>query len=543
LPLPSPVAGADRPTRRTPWWLWTLTLVALGALIFMQRPDAPDPAKEAQAAKGLGTIEPPDVSEFALIGKVIIALDGMQPGGPGAPSAAEPLVQVSDQFAGWNTGPLGGPATAGEGDKKASEYPAVDRIRATIVAAEATPAERLAWRLDDIESALDPSSVLRQDVAALRKIYAAPAASGATTAPADLSDAEKDGLIKRHGWFGRLATTAGDRTAPVRTQAASEGWTIFWIMVLAGLVVCVALLAGLVLLVVGLMTWSQAGRWAGGFWRLRQPDPAAEWPAEPAEVARAETAGGVVAEATFLPPAVPKSVWLETLAVFLIGFLAVKLGLEGLHRAGAKGAWLAWAALGAQWLLLPTIFWPVVRGMSWRRWRGEIGWHAGAGVGREIGAGIAGYLAGLPLYFAMAILIVLLTFLWSLLTGGGGAGRAPAGKVFEIAEGGSPAMLVVLYLLATVWAPVVEESIFRGSLYRHLRARLPMVLAGLLTAGVFAALHGYVVQGLFVVGTLGFWFAVIREWRGSIIACATGHAIHNGFVLGLILTLLSFARA
>lgn len=44
----------------------------------------------------------------------------------------------------------------------------------------------------------------------------------------------------------------------------------------------------------------------------------------------------------------------------------------------------------------------MIRGMRWHTYRRAIGWHGGKGVFREIGAGVIGYLAGLPL-FAMGL--------------------------------------------------------------------------------------------------------------------------------------------
>ncbi len=222
-------------------------------------------------------------------------------------------------------------------------------------------------------------------------------------------------------------------------------------------------------------------------------------------------------------------------------FLAVKGVSFVLDKAGASKDTLIIGSLFAQWLVLLSIFWPVVRGMPFARWKQEIGWSAPRGLLREIGAGFAGYLAGLPIYFGMAVVVVLITFLISALTG---SEPRPAGnRLTDVLEGGGTFELILVFLLATVWAPIVEESIFRGCLFRHLRRRTGLILAALGSAAVFAVLHGYVIQGLFMVGTLGFWFALMREWRGNIIATATAHALHNGVVMTIMLIALSFARA
>ena len=160
---------------------------------------------------------------------------------------------------------------------------------------------------------------------------------------------------------------------------------------------------------------------------------------------------------------------------------------------------------------------------------------------REVIAGALGYFAGLPIYFGMALIVVIITLILNAITGDD---TKPQGnKILDLVEGGGLWELILIYLLATVWAPVVEESIFRGCLFRHLRRRVGLVLAALGSAIVFAALHGYVLQGLLMVGTLGFWFALIREWRGNIIATATAHAIHNGVIMAVLIIVLSLASA
>jgi membrane protease YdiL (CAAX protease family) len=56
---------------------------------------------------------------------------------------------------------------------------------------------------------------------------------------------------------------------------------------------------------------------------------------------------------------------------------------------------------------------------------------------------------------------------------------------------------------------------------------------------VFAVIHP---QGIALVPplmTLGAVFAMIREWRGSLIGPVAAHAIHNGFLMTMLAVLLS----
>jgi membrane protease YdiL (CAAX protease family) len=82
--------------------------------------------------------------------------------------------------------------------------------------------------------------------------------------------------------------------------------------------------------------------------------------------------------------------------------------------------------------------------------------------------------------------------------------------------------------LAAAFAPFFEEALFRGALQRGVRRRYGPVVSGLIVAFIFAVIHP---QGFLLVpalGALGFGFAMLREWRGSLIAPMVAHAVHNG---------------
>jgi membrane protease YdiL (CAAX protease family) len=82
-----------------------------------------------------------------------------------------------------------------------------------------------------------------------------------------------------------------------------------------------------------------------------------------------------------------------------------------------------------------------------------------------------------------------------------------------------------------VWAPLTEEAIFRGALYRHLRGRAGTAVCTIATALVFGLMHGYALPLLIPIITLGVIFALMREWRGSLVASITAHFLHNATVL------------
>jgi membrane protease YdiL (CAAX protease family) len=375
----------------------------------------------------------------------------------------------------------------------AAEHPS-DRLRVAIVEAELRGPDEALARIEQIEAEL--SELLREDAETLRQIYA-----GEDPSPERLAQ-----LRANHGWFGDLAATYGlPPTDPSRQAAAGGGMLLLAVLGVLMVAVVAALLTGFVLLILA-MVWFSSGR-------LRP---------------------------RFVPPLPGGSVAIETVAVFVGGFLLLKVGAGVLAGYVGEGA-ATWAAMLAQWLLLLTLLWPVVRGVSASHTLGLWGIHRGRGIMREIGAGFVGYLACLPLLLIGVVTTLVLMFLYQMTRRAMGMTEAPPPQnpIFEIVgRPGGWMMVVLLFLLASLWAPLVEEAVFRGALYRHLRSRWHWLLSGIVTALVFGVMHGYQVFMLGPVIALGFGFALLREWRGSLIASITAHAIHNSVVLVVVIVVL-----
>jgi membrane protease YdiL (CAAX protease family) len=103
--------------------------------------------------------------------------------------------------------------------------------------------------------------------------------------------------------------------------------------------------------------------------------------------------------------------------------------------------------------------------------------------------------------------------------------------------------LIPMLLLACVMAPIMEETMFRGLLYRHLRdATRGWKLAGLVFSAlvvnvIFAAIHP---QGVFAIPTLASLacgFVLAREWRGTLIPCIIAHGVNNTLMLSTLICL------
>ncbi len=92
--------------------------------------------------------------------------------------------------------------------------------------------------------------------------------------------------------------------------------------------------------------------------------------------------------------------------------------------------------------------------------------------------------------------------------------------------------------LGLLWAPVVEEALFRGALYRELRRSCRWWVAALANALLFAAWHGYDPINLVSYLIFGFTACALREWRDSVVAPMMMHFCMNAVVYIYLLTVL-----
>ena len=111
----------------------------------------------------------------------------------------------------------------------------------------------------------------------------------------------------------------------------------------------------------------------------------------------------------------------------------------------------------------------------------------------------------------------------------------------EVLAGGRRAALAVL--AAVVLAPLAEELLFRGLLYRALRRHRSVATAATISAILFAVVHAEVVvsqplalPGLVVVGVV---LAVALERSRSLLVPIAAHATFNGLTL---LAALAYGR-
>lgn len=151
-------------------------------------------------------------------------------------------------------------------------------------------------------------------------------------------------------------------------------------------------------------------------------------------------------------------------------------------------------------------------------------------------SGAATFVIALPI-----VTLMNLFWLWCLKTCGLPAEQQDLLRMFSQAD--STPLLGLMIILATMIAPMTEELLFRATLFRYLRTRLPRALALLIPGIIFAALHvdWKTLDGLasfLPLITLAVVFSIAFERTGKIGTPIVAHGLFN---LHTILILFSGA--
>ncbi len=373
------------------------------------------------------------------------------------------------------------------------------RLRFVVLAGElAGPTEALA-RLDalqDLENSGQVGHSPTNDATAevLGRLYHDYEAD-AYTDPS-LSDEDRQLLHRQLGWFGDLALNPSDGLDPTaRAAVLAPAWRLVVVFRRAAFAGLFAGAIGLTLLVLFALLWRHMrSRFAVG-----------------------SAYGGVYA---------------ETFALWLLLYA----GLGWLLRRFAPNLPLAVEAGVPQFASLIVLAWPVFRGASWRQVRQDIGWGLGGHPLREPFYGILCYLAALPIVIVVMLMIVL------VLQHGPKWITPPTHPITgDVLHSNWWGWLQILFV-ASVGAPFVEETMFRGVLYRHLREATAnrgrwrsVVFSALAAAFIFAALHPQGLLGIPPLMALACGFTAAREWRASLVPSMTVHALHNGALLLMLI--------
>jgi membrane protease YdiL (CAAX protease family) len=356
----------------------------------------------------------------------------------------------------------------------------LDEFHSAITSGELLGREAALKQLDAIKPEPDSNAKPdREDLATVKMIY---------SAGGEKIDAEaRSRLIDRHGFFGKLAVSFGRSDSdPTRAGVLAKAAMTFVGVIAFFMVMGVFLLAGVVLLTLGIVKLAS----------------------------RRVTLAGTA-------PDVPGGPFVEAFALYLVIYIALSFAL-GFLKVQSLSASLALI------VLMPlALLWPMLRGLPASDCRRALGWNVGRGFFREVGWGLVGYVSGIPIVaLGFAATFVLMKLSKS----------QPTHPL--VAEVGKMSPLVI-YALACVVAPLLEETMFRGALLHHLRTRWNWLISAVVVSLIFAMIHP---QGLTFIPTLGaiaMVLAALREWRGSLIASIVAHAMTNFITATLLIFALS----
>ena len=104
----------------------------------------------------------------------------------------------------------------------------------------------------------------------------------------------------------------------------------------------------------------------------------------------------------------------------------------------------------------------------------------------------------------------------------------------ELGAGRSSLALAVVGVLVTVFAPIAEETFFRGFFFTALRNWKGVALAAIATGIVFGAIHfgGSPAAYLVPLGLFGSLLCLLYWRTGSLLPCIALHAINNSVAYG-----------
>jgi membrane protease YdiL (CAAX protease family) len=138
---------------------------------------------------------------------------------------------------------------------------------------------------------------------------------------------------------------------------------------------------------------------------------------------------------------------------------------------------------------------------------------------------------------AVLATIVVIALIWRLFTG---ETPGPPALFEELVFSGNWLLLLLLALLACVWAPISEEIFFRRFLLRSLAGWMPIVAAIIVQGVLFAVMHDYAGPQLIAITVVGVALGGLYVWRKTLLTPMLLHCLQNTFattMMGFIMLL------
>ncbi len=472
---------------------WVVILaVAVYTITGHQPPEEPSEGDDLQDTVGLILVE--------LQGKYLIGATRMMPlSGPSMFDQSERMLNVGTLGQRQRfivlAAELAGPATA------RTQLEQLDRLIVAPAAGEPLRLDPDQATVQRVLHDLYPAGLDELDLEDAR----------ALAGQAAISELDREVVVDRLGWFGRLAVSGlSGQDTHVHDSLMASATAVAIVMVgvaVAGAGALAIGFAGLVVAVVMIFL----GRLTSGLGATRGRH----------------------------------CIYAETFAVWFVLFVGLQ---ELVALVPDTGLHMGLVVLAFPLSLL-ALAWPVARGICWGDVRRDIGLTLGARPALEPLIGLGGYLVTLPILGAGLVITFLLMAMQGLLSG----------EVDTFAPAGGPAHPIIVYMsgpdigpkllvlaLAAVAAPLVEETMFRGVLYRHLRGAtgplgtlLSVIVSTLINTVLFAAIHP---QGWVTVPALmglACGMTLFREWRGTLIPSMVIHGVSNALVMVMLWTMLA----
>jgi membrane protease YdiL (CAAX protease family) len=330
-----------------------------------------------------------------------------------------------------------------------------------------------------------------------------------------LSAEQRDELRSALGWFAELALyPQGGPDAQARQQILAGAKRTFVITLVAVVLAALTAFAGaiglFVLLILFALGWLRGGLRTGSFHH---------------------------------------GVYAETFALYMVLFVLLQVGVSFSPIPPEYELF----ALGMTMLAsLVVLIWPVMRGIPWKVVRRDIGLTWGRRPWAEPLIGFGCYAMGLPMLVVGVILtFVLMAVQQMIQTALFGPQpdnpfdprlTSPTHPVLEYLASGSWWARFQVLFVAAVCAAIVEEIMFRGVFYRHVREAtrglgpiFSFLVSMFVVSFIFAIIHpqGWVATPALMA--LAFAFTIAREWRNSVVPGIFAHALNNGLLMLMVI--------
>ena len=109
-------------------------------------------------------------------------------------------------------------------------------------------------------------------------------------------------------------------------------------------------------------------------------------------------------------------------------------------------------------------------------------------------------------------------------------------------EQGSLATLVLMAVMACIWAPIAEELFFRRFVMRAFASKFSLAVAIALQAFVFAILHDYGGMHLTLIFVLGLAMGGLYAWRKTILTSMILHMLQNTMAITFLSLIILISR-